>query len=114
MILYKKKTVSVFKFILAFIIFILAMTITFDDVYGVNIPASNMNRYTEAHQHNNQSFGENQDVDAITINNDNQTGISTGTDNGTNPNPTSTPEPTTILLLAGGLGIVGIATRKKS
>lgn len=34
MILYKKKVTSIFKVILAIIIFILTMTITFDEVFG--------------------------------------------------------------------------------
>jgi len=34
MILYKKKTLSALKFIIAFIVFMLGLTITFDEVFG--------------------------------------------------------------------------------
>lgn len=113
MVLYKKKVISIFKFILAFIIFILGLTITFDDVYGINVPSSADKAYTEYQSDKIESTDDFNNYESRQDGEDYQSDLSTD-DPSNDVVPTSVPEPSTIILIASGLGIIRLATRKKS
>ena len=97
MTFYKKKERHSLKWLLAAIIFILALGITFSDVYSFTYP----------HQRNNDTYNTDQ-VD-LSITQANQ--CDEPTDNPDKP-PEDIPEPTTILLLAAGLGGMYLKRRK--
>ena len=93
MTVYKKKETSILKWVIALIIFTLGMTLTFSDVYGINIPGDNKTYETGTDQ-------------IITCNPDDDS-------NPDNPPPTAVPEPSTLILLSSGLGAM-YALRKKN
>lgn len=89
MTVYQKKKTPSLKWLVALIVFLLAMGITFADVYGyTNTTTITKHRGDQPIDHKNvkNSGGSACQVDAD------------------NPPPAAIPEPTTILLLAGGLG----------
>ncbi len=88
-----------FKWVVALVLFGLALTVTFSEVYG-----------TES-----RSFGDKGNIGSATIA-DHPTAMNTDQDavescQSSNP-PAAIPEPTTILLLAGGLSAIYIARRR--
>ncbi|UCC43207.1 MAG: PEP-CTERM sorting domain-containing protein [Candidatus Zixiibacteriota bacterium] len=99
MTVYRSKRSQPLKYLLALIVFILALTVTFNDVEGFNLP-------TDAG--GNDSIADSTEVASAT-----------GPDDGdteTYPpdtEPVSVPEPTTLLLLAGGLGAMYMLRRRK-
>jgi len=84
--LYQRRCTQPLKWLLALVVFLLAMTVTFTDVYGIdkNTPPNTGN----GNKPGEKSGGSND-------------GLTTGNDN---PAPTAVPEPGTFILLAGGLG----------
>jgi len=87
------------KWLVALIVFAVVMGIAMDDVYGID-PANGGANTTQSGDTKNSGAG-------------NQPGAG-GTDNGVdNPSPTVVPEPTTLLLVAGGLGALYLARRFK-
>ncbi len=100
MTVYKRKAAQPLKWLIAVIIFTLAMGITFTDVYGDG---------TDGRLGNSNSGG-NGPADNGNAN------ISAGNDDptGGGGNPDAIPEPTTLILLAGGLSALYVARRRKS
>ncbi len=112
MTVYKRNATQPLKWFVAILVFVLAMTITFDEVEGVNIPPSKSPSQTtqkSATQGTTQS-------DLLT---------SQGTDEliipetpPTDPDPTSpVPEPGTLIIMAAGLSAMYMArsnTKTKS
>lgn len=94
--IYTKRSYNAGKWIIGLIVFILAMTITFSDVHSVNIPPTGKTTQTNNTSDDIQSPPANQ-VD---------------TDNGDQP-ITSVPEPTTLILLASGLGVIHLVNRRR-
>ena len=96
---YERKAGSPFKWIFAGILFVLAMTFTMADVYGFNYPYQSgqkpaITQPAEQH-HDNGSLD--------------------GTDGcPPNDNPGEVPEPTTLLLVAGGLGLAALSMNRKN
>jgi len=111
MILYKKKNSPVFRYILAIVVFTLGLTLTVVDVYGLQLPFGQQageafddyqNKSIETSDDDARDIG---NIDISTETNDNQ-------NQGTDSNPTSVPEPSTIILLASGLGLLRMAKKK--
>ena len=91
--IYRKNKSQPFKWLLALIIFILAMTITFDEVFGISVPPPG---------------GGGSDGNPIVTKNVQYNKEAAGTQ--TTP---SIPEPGTLLLLGTGFGALYIMRRKK-
>lgn len=93
---YKKTERHPLKWIVALIIFMLAMGFTTNDVYGVNIPSGG-----------SSSDGYEQPVSPA----------DQGTDGFSDPSPTcpppEIPEPMTLILVGAGLGALHLARRKR-
>ena len=86
MTLYKHKQSQPLKWLVAIIVFMLAMTITFDSVYGGD-------NYTDGTTHPNSDIGNDGSRDSDST-------------------PMPVPEPTTLLLIAGGLSAMYLARRR--
>lgn len=99
---YAKEQKSVFKWILAIVIFVLAMTITFDEVEGIGVPPTDRTI-------SNTDHGQ-KDVKDYDFKPADDTDANRQQDNN---NLTPVPEPTTIILLAAGLGAISLLNRRK-
>jgi hypothetical protein len=95
---YERKAGSPFKWIFAGILFVLAMSFTMTDVYGFNYPYQSGQK------------------PALTLPADqHHTSSSTDGTNSVPPsdNPCAVPEPTTLLLVAGGLGLAALRKNRQ-
>ena len=96
MTVYKRKPSQPLKWLVALIVFTLAMGVTFSDVYGldgtVTIGADNVDNSDQGLADGNPS----------------------PSDDSTDRPTTAIPEPTTLILLAGGLSALYIARRRKN
>jgi len=95
MTLYKSRPSQPLKWVVALIIFIMAMCITFSDVYGT--PGNGGNDVTVT-------------KDGGSSDNSGGSGGNLGTSND-DPSPVAVPEPSTLLLLAGGLSALYVVRR---
>lgn len=86
------------KWLVAVIVFILALTITWSDVHGT--PTSGADRKHQTSQIDDQSTAKSPAV--------NSEGVS-----GENDPPASIPEPATLVLLGGGLSAMYLMRRKR-
>jgi len=95
MTLYKSRPSQPLKWAVALIIFIMAMCITFSDVYGTPGNAGDNGTVTQDGSSADNSGGSNGN-------------LGTGDDD---PSPVAVPEPSTLLLLAGGLSALYVVRR---
>lgn len=106
------------KWVVALIVFVLCMTITFDAAYGLPLPPSHRHNRGRGHgdtrtnqyNHNRGGFKFEKDFNRPGRPGDNDCGQKP---DDSQPDVTAVPEPSTLLLLAGGLGVLRAATRKK-
>ena len=95
--IYQHRQQRISKWVLAGLAFLLVMTITFADVYGVNIPSK-------------PGDGNNSSGSTPTVTGSGDQGSRT-----VDPPPSAVPEPTTIVLMGMGLGAAVLwRSRKKA
>ncbi|MBN1212356.1 MAG: PEP-CTERM sorting domain-containing protein [candidate division Zixibacteria bacterium] len=99
MTFYKKKEHHSLKWLLAAIIFIIALSVTFSDVYGFTYP--------------NQCNNNPNNTDQMDLTNTQANQCDGDSDNPDKP-PDDIPEPATIILLAAGLGGIYWKSRKSA
>lgn len=96
MTVYRQKSSQPLKWLVALVVFGLAMGVTFSDVYGY----SGKDKYNDNTSQTNEDTGNSGDG-----------GIN---ENDIDETPTPVPEPSTLLLLAGGLGAMYASRRRKN
>ncbi len=106
---YQKDRSQPFKWLLAIVVFILAMTFTVDEAEGFYLPKSMQNRVTTVQETIDMHAVEEFDY----INSDvTEIGSNTYSDN--NPPVTPVPEPSTIIIMAIGIGALRVARKVRS
>ncbi len=113
MILYKKKNVPVTRYLLSIIVFTLGLTLAVDDVYGLQLPFGQNATDSYNDYLSNDIESSDDDARALAINDIRVDNYDIQEEN-TDSVPTSVPEPSTLILLASGLGLFRLAHRKKS
>jgi len=109
MMVYRKRSTQPFKWILALIIFVFALTVTFDAVEGINLPTNKKSPVdTSASADQKAPPPRDSDTASVTYVYDNRP-----VKQQEPPPTTSIPEPTTLLLVAGGLGAMYLIRRRK-
>ncbi len=103
---YKRKETSPFKWVFAAIVFVMALTFTLAEVNGFNFPNRPGDGDKDGKNHQNHG---NLQFDAEGCNHHQ----SCPPDSTTN-NPGAVPEPTTLLLMAGGLGVALLRKNRKT
>ena len=119
MVVYRHQKRAYFKWILALIIFILAMTVTFSEVYGINVPAGCTPYYqgstsasTVVLQNLNSSSyleGSSTGISDMTL----MTNLNDASCTRDSQQPSGVPEPGTLMLLGTGLAALYALRRKK-
>lgn len=115
MMIYRRNPSQPLKWLVALIIFGLALGVTFDSVDGFNLPGNN------SQSSDQNQVDQSQKPPKSPPQADQTAQVPPGDGNGiTNPPerdpsaPTNVPEPTTLLLLAGGLGAIYLLRRRKA
>lgn len=110
MVHYKKKTRPILRYLLALVVFSLGLTLTVVDVYGLQLPFGQQagDSYSNYLDKKVETTDDSARDTEIIIND-----TDSGQDDSTDTMPTSVPEPSTIILLASGLGLLRMAHRKK-
>ncbi len=98
--IYRQSKFRFIRWIIAAVVFILAMTITFTDVYGLNIPRYNYG--------NGSGNGHNVAEHPASFAQE----ITPAADLNTEC-PPEIPEPTTLLLMGAGLGALSLVRRRR-
>jgi len=117
MTVYKQKTVGLFKWLLALIIFVLGLTLTTADVYGIDVSNKNPETISQPAKKTDAPSKTSSQVSSTQLNNpnnlylDDETIIKPQEVMPDNP-PAVVPEPATILLLSGGLGLLYLNRRR--
>jgi len=103
MMIYMRNEKHPFKWLLAFIIFLLVLSVTFDDVYGLYIPPCTENGNSNLNGNAPNLSSSNVGYCYYPADYTNPTEP---------PNPPEIPEPATLILMAAGLGAIRLMRRK--
>jgi|GEM_PF-3268441 len=109
---YTKKESQPFKYVIALVIFILAMTFTVAEVEGVGVPSGASSNKTQPVVQNNQvkpTAGSNQYFDS----HDDIVPVPDNSVSNTSP-PAAVPEPATGILILTGLGVAGLVRKYRN
>lgn len=99
MMVYRSKKSQPFKWILALILFVAVMTITFDDVDGFNLPAGPESTDTTGTNPPTSASGTSGEIQDPPTDGD---------------TPSAIPEPATLLLMASGLGALYVVRKHRA
>ncbi|MFH2048156.1 MAG: PEP-CTERM sorting domain-containing protein [bacterium] len=102
--IYKEKQSQPLRWVIALVIFILTMTITFADVYGLGVPSGKYNPPPNRTYYNSQSGTTTPIFDINTPNYDGYEKC---------PPPSDIPEPISMILMGMGLAALHMANRKR-
>ncbi len=106
MTIYKRQKKNLFKWVLAFIIFVLVLTVTFDEVYGLSLqPTPPLSGNSSTNQPHNWVW---YDLDGVGY-----PAEMHGSGTRTTSSPPEIPEPSTVFLLATGLAAWRLIRRKR-
>jgi len=108
MILYKRHERHPIKWLLALIIFVLVLTVTYSDVFGLNLRPNIPRDWDSSSNLSSQSFQPSYGLNTYAYP-DSRIGSGSTED----PFPPNVTEPTTLILLASGLGALHLMRRKK-
>ena len=115
MTLYVNKKRIGLKWVIAVIVFILAMTVTFADVHGLGIPSfSRLNPPSSSQSGQMGPSGTPTGGNYGNLDYAHEPAATTTDDTPDDNPPVSVPEPTTLVLLGCGLGALAVAMRMKS
>jgi len=95
------------KWLLGLVIIILVLSVTFDDVYGLNIPPGNVNGNGSLNNSSPDWYSYSQNT--CQSPDDYQ-----AYDSQEPSTPPEIPEPSTLILLASGLGVIRLVRRRKA
>jgi hypothetical protein len=114
MTVYTKEDSRPFKWILAIIVFVLAMTLTMSDVYGLSVPSSSRANNTMMTQpYSNIRMAQMHGYPVIYRSHDENVKVDPS-NHDQDVSPEVVPEPATFILVAAGLGMAYFSMRKKS
>ena len=106
---YQKDRSQPFKWLLAIVVFILAMTFTLEEAEGFYLPKSMQNRVTTVQETTDMFAVEEFDYINLDV-----TEIGADTYSDINSPVTSVPEPSTIIIMAIGIGALRVARKVRS
>ena len=109
MMIYERHNKHPFRWVLGLVIFVLVLTVTFDEVHGLNLQLNIQRDNSTRSNLPSEPYWSPNNFDGYS-NPDHKTDLgSTGT-----PPPPGVPEPSTLILLASGLGALHLMRRKRA
>lgn len=119
MTIYKSRATRHFKWVIFLIVFMLGMTISFSDVYGVNIPSKSPENVNSTPAEKDK-LSDSKSTGEATLLTDKQTlpdetaSIIIEPKESLTRVPTSVPEPSTLILISSGLGLLYLRRKRKN
>ncbi len=112
MTVYKEQRSHGLKLVLAIVVFILAMTVTFSDVYGVGVPMSGKHSSRPSVSYTPVTTSQNSPPATDYVYSYPMEDYDRGGQDPEDPSPEGVPEPGTLLLMALGVGVLSRRFKK--